>query len=92
VSSEGIRGNGELVDFIGPHEGESFEPGFGLSVDGYWVAFASTASNLTEGDSFMCSDYPFPPHNCYDIFVHDRQSGVTEWISKPFTLNVPLPP
>jgi hypothetical protein len=87
VSSEGMRGNGEMVDFVGPHEGESFEPGFSLSVDGYWVAFASTASNLVPGDSFVCSDYPFPLHNCYDIFVHDRQSGVTEWISKPLLAN-----
>jgi hypothetical protein len=83
ISSEGIRGNGELVDYAVSYQGESFEPGFSISTDGRWVAFVSTASNLAQGDSFTCSDYPFPPHNCYDIFVHDRESGVTEWISKP---------
>ena len=86
ISSEGVRGNGELVDFAVSYQGESFEPGYDLSADGRWIAFASTASNLAEGDSFTCSDYPFPPHNCYDIFVHDRETGVTEWISKPYSL------
>jgi Tol biopolymer transport system component len=86
VSSEGIRGNGELVDYAISNEGENFEPGYSISADGRWVAFASTASNLAAEDSFVCSDYPFPPHNCYDIFVHDRETGVTEWISKPLTL------
>ena len=86
VSSEGVLGNGELVDFAVSYQGESFEPGYSISADGRWIAFTSTASNLVEGDTFVCSDYPFPPHNCYDIFVHDRETGATEWISKPYSL------
>ena len=38
-----------------------------ISADGRYVAFASDASNLVSGDS----------NGCFDIFVHDRQTGET---------------
>ena len=42
-----------------------------LSADGRYVAFVSLASNLVIGDT----------NNTWDIFVHDRQTGVTERVS-----------
>jgi subtilisin family serine protease/Tol biopolymer transport system component len=42
-----------------------------ISSDGRLVAFASSASNLVPGDT----------NNASDIFVHDRQTGVTERVS-----------
>jgi Tol biopolymer transport system component len=42
-----------------------------ISADGRYVAFASSASNLVSGDT----------NNHPDIFVHDRQTGVTTRVS-----------
>ena len=42
-----------------------------ISADGRYVAFASSASNLVSGDT----------NNHPDIFVHDRQTGVTMQVS-----------
>jgi hypothetical protein len=42
-----------------------------ISADGRYVAFQSRASNLVAGDT----------NNVVDIFVHDRQSGITNRIS-----------
>ena len=49
--------------------GEAFEPF--ISADGRHVAFHSTATNLVPGDT----------NGLGDIFVHDRQTGVTERVS-----------
>ncbi len=49
--------------------GESVEPA--ISADGRFVAFESTASNLVSGDTNGYSD----------IFIHDRQTGITERVS-----------
>lgn len=54
VASNGAQGNGA-----------SGEPG--LSADGRYVAFESSASNLVAGDT----------NGAADIFVHDRESGAT---------------
>ena len=43
----------------------------GLSADGRFVAFDSDASNLVPGDS----------NGVRDIFLHDRETGITELIS-----------
>src|SRR3990170_4855749 len=49
-------------------QGNSGSGGSSISADGRYVAFASSASNLVSGDT-----------NRYeDIFVHDRQTGVTQ--------------
>ena len=45
---------------------ESTQPS--ISVDGRFVAFQSMASNLIAGDTNSVSD----------VFVHDRQTGVTD--------------
>src|SRR5262245_8642567 len=42
-----------------------------LSADGRLVAFESRASNLVPGDT----------NHDWDVFVHDRQTGVTERVS-----------
>jgi Tol biopolymer transport system component len=48
-----------------------------ISADGRFVAFASYATNLVPGDTNGASD----------IFVHDRQSGITERVSVDSTGN-----
>jgi Tol biopolymer transport system component len=83
VASDGIPGNGEWVGFQNLVEGPDFEPGVAISGDGRFVAFSSTASNLTADEKQSCSDALFAPHACYDIYVHDRETGVTELVSKP---------
>lgn len=58
VDSFGIEGNNESV-----------YPS--ISSDGRYVAFASAATNLVQGDT----------NGAGDIFVYDRQTGVTERVS-----------
>jgi Tol biopolymer transport system component len=53
----------------GASNGDSFNAS--ISGDGRYVAFESNATNLVSGDS----------NGHRDIFVHDRQSGVTERVS-----------
>jgi hypothetical protein len=59
VSSSGIQGNG---DSAWPNR---------ISADSRYVAFASDASNLVEGDT----------NGVTDIFVHDQQTGETTRVS-----------
>lgn len=49
--------------------GSSFQPG--ISADGRWVVFASSAINLDPRDTT----------SWIDVFIHDRQTGQTELIS-----------
>jgi len=85
VSSEGTPGNGSSIDSIACKSapGCTSYPKFDLSADGRLVVFDSTASNLVPGDNRMCDDKVSILHNCQDIFLRDRQTGKTEWISKP---------
>ncbi|MFC6674094.1 hypothetical protein [Marinobacterium aestuariivivens] len=58
------------VDTVGTQgNGHSFQPG--ISSDGRFVAFSSTANNLVAGDT----------NGTFDVFVHDRDNGTTERIS-----------
>ena len=50
--------------------GDSGSYGFAISADGRYVAFASSASNLVAGDT-----------PALDVFVQDRQLGLTEIVS-----------
>jgi Tol biopolymer transport system component len=50
-------------------DGDSFHPS--LSSDGRFVAFRSSATNLVAGDT----------NGFNDVFVHDRQTGITERVS-----------
>ncbi len=58
VSSGGVQADGDSYDVA-------------LSDSGRYVAFSSSASNLTPGDT----------NGKRDIFVHDRQTGTTERVS-----------
>ena len=53
----------------GQSNGISYNPGF--SSDGRYVLFSSVATNLVEGDT----------NDDWDVFVHDRQTGETERVS-----------
>ncbi len=57
-----------------------------ISGDGRYVAFVSKATNLVAGDTNTCplhqGNPPCTPAGCCpDIFVHDRQTGMTERFS-----------
>ena len=65
IASDGTQGNGE-----------SDHPS--ISADGRFVAFSSSAWNLVSGDTNNFCD---EGSNCWDVFVHDRQTGITERIS-----------
>ena len=52
-----------------------------ISADGRYVAFESRATNLAEGDTFLCGEAPHLV-SCYDIFVHDRLTGETTVVSR----------
>ena len=56
----------------------SFRPA--ISADGRTVAFMSEASNLVAGDTNICVT-PAGMRSCYDVFVHDRQTGKTTRVS-----------
>ncbi|MBX3059607.1 MAG: PD40 domain-containing protein, partial [Anaerolineae bacterium] len=85
VNSDGIAGNGEVVDILPSFAGGSFEPGFDISYNGRWVTFSSTADNLSLVDTAICSDTFFAPHNCYDIYLYDRQEHESIWVSEGIT-------
>ena len=71
VASDGSQGNGN-----------SFRPS--ISGDGRYVAFYSYADNLVVGDTNnLCdtnNDDVFE-ENCPDVFIHDRENGVTKRVS-----------
>lgn len=55
----------------GVHANDGVDPRLSISGDGRFVAFASWADNLANGDT-----------NTYaDVFIHDRWSGLTERLS-----------
>lgn len=83
VTNAGVDSNGKWVDFASGFGSESFQPGFGLSGQGRWTVFATTAVNLNPLDIQECHDAIFPPHPCYDIYLYDQETGETTWISRP---------
>jgi len=67
------------VDSAGSEvNGPSYDPA--ISADGRYVAFPSDASNLVPGDTKTCTTW-LNPGQCRDVFVHDRQTGVTQRLS-----------
>jgi hypothetical protein len=59
------------VDSAGVESDGESSGSIALSGDGRFVAFASAATNLVPGDS----------NASYDVFVHDRSTGITERVS-----------
>ncbi len=57
---------------VGGAQANGSSYGATISNDGRYVAFYSTASNLVSGDT----------NNQWDVFVHDRSTGVTSIVSK----------
>src|SRR5439155_1468995 len=55
----------------GGTRGKAGSLGSALSADGGFVAFQSDATNLVAGDT----------NGATDVFVHDRQTGMTERVS-----------
>jgi Tol biopolymer transport system component len=67
-----VSGTTELVSLSSSGTQANSESGFPtISADGRYVAFASTATNLVNGDS----------NGARDIFVRDRLTGITERVS-----------
>jgi Tol biopolymer transport system component len=60
-------------------EGTSERPA--ISDDGRWIAYSSSTSNLVPEDTNICLGGTSVPGTCPDIFVHDRQTGVTARVS-----------
>src|SRR5688572_6025541 len=61
-------GSTELISDIDPGDQEDADSGSAsISADGRYVAFLSSASNVVPGDT----------NGVDDVFVHDRQTGVT---------------
>jgi Tol biopolymer transport system component len=53
----------------------------GISADGRFVTFASASANLGNEPLFECQDYR-SARLCYQVYLHDRDTGTTEVISK----------
>src|SRR5438445_6610436 len=67
-----LTGTTERVSVAsGGTEGNDASLGFALSADGRFVAFQSDATNLVPGDT----------NGATDVFVRDRQTGMTERVS-----------
>lgn len=52
-----------------------------ISADGRLVVFTSLADNLVTGDNRTCVLEDELDSSCADIFIHDRETGITERIS-----------
>jgi len=72
------------VDSAGA-EGGRHSWGPAISADGRYVAFHSRASNLVPDDTNSCPFYG--NGECFDVFVHDRQTSTTERVSVDSTGN-----
>ena len=81
-----VSGKTELVSVNSssvPSDGISIDPA--ISADGNYVVFTSDAANLVQGDTNQCVygllDETSRPGDCPDIFVHNRETGLTERVS-----------
>ena len=71
------------VDSSG-NEGNDHSYGQAISGDGRFVAFSSWATNLVPDDTNTYCDNDYDGNydeNCRDVFVHDRETGITERVS-----------
>jgi WD40 repeat protein/DNA-directed RNA polymerase specialized sigma24 family protein len=70
VSTGGIQGNAS-----------SFDPS--ISGDGRYVVFTSFADNLAGRGAGECEFWRGVQPSCPEVFLHDRQEGITKRISPP---------
>jgi Tol biopolymer transport system component len=55
----------------------------GISADGRFVTFASASTNLVDDPLIECEEFPgTTTRPCYQVYLHDRDAGTTEVISK----------
>ncbi len=78
ISADGTEGN-ETSGAMPFHEG--IGSAMTISGDGRFVAYASLATNLAEGDVNECDDYRGFVRACYNIYLHDRQTGTTQLVT-----------
>ncbi len=78
VGSDGAAGNGNSGTFFDSYNVEGWGKQIGISDDGRYVVFISYASNLGAGEAHTSSLGDADP--CNNVYVHDRQAGVTEQI------------
>ncbi len=61
--------------------GEGYWGELAISSDGRYLAYASTASNLTPDPLAECDSYLGYTRICYNIYLHDRETGQTRLIT-----------
>jgi hypothetical protein len=81
VSSSGQPANGPSG--INTLQGEGFSTDVFLSADGQWLAFSSQAANLLPDgmQKQSCTLFLDNAYPCYDLFLHNRESGETIWVN-----------
>jgi TolB protein len=95
ITNAGEPGDGVFMS--GPKRGGegtwTVRPAISISGDGRTIAFDSNASNLAPGDTTPCPDpfQPFQVSHCMNVFVHDRVTGQTDWISQAQASEAPRP-
>ncbi|MBI3782699.1 MAG: hypothetical protein HY270_04785 [Deltaproteobacteria bacterium] len=73
VASDGTQADGASIDRV-----------LGISDDGRYIAFTSTAANLIPGDTNQLCDNDLDgvaDENCADVFLHDRLTGFTRRVT-----------
>ncbi len=78
ISSEGSEADG-ASGALPFHEGTG--SALAISADGRLVAFTSLASNLTDEAIAQCADYRGFDRLCYNLYLHDRQTGETRLVT-----------
>jgi Tol biopolymer transport system component len=78
VASDGAEAN-DISGALPFHEG--IGDALTISEDGRFVAFASLATNLSDDPVNQCADYRGFERTCYNIYLHDRQSGQIQLIT-----------
>ena len=80
VSTSSDGGESEDVSGALPfHEG--IGDSIAISGNGRFVAFTSLGTNLTQENLSQCEDYLDQLRTCYNIYLHDRETGQTAPIS-----------
>jgi Tol biopolymer transport system component/DNA-directed RNA polymerase specialized sigma24 family protein len=68
IAADGSQGDNHSGDFF--ENMEEWDGNLDISADGRFVAFVSTADNLSEGDDFHCQTMGWFP--CSMVYIYDR--------------------